>query len=163
LLSDRLPSSSGLHPVSYAPGVPTSAKPLPPLRCTCSPDPASGVQPGPPSSPKKAATNGRKRLDATGTPLSNNVPVTLTVASGPGELPTGPSITFAPPGGGSASDIAVLDGQAAIEFRTDYSGTSTITASSPGLTSASVTITSQGSPAYLPGQTPPADTRPYQP
>jgi hypothetical protein len=36
-----------------------------------------------------------------------------------------------------------------------------ITASSPGLTSGTVTITSQGSPAYVAGQTPPADTRPY--
>ena len=63
--------------------------------------------------------------------------------------------------GEPASDIAILDGQAAIEFRTYYSGTSVITATSPGLTSATVTITSQGSPAFVEGQTPPADTRPY--
>jgi hypothetical protein len=102
-------------------------------------------------------------VDAGGTPISNNVPVTLTVTSGPGEFPTGPSITFTPGTGSPANDIAILDGQAAIEFRTYYSGTSVITASSPGLTSATVTITSQGSPAYVPGQTPPADTRPYPP
>ena len=102
-------------------------------------------------------------VDAGGTPISNNVPVTLTVTSGPGEFPTGPSITFTPGTGSPANDIAILDGQAAIEFRTYYSGTSVITASSPGLPSATVTITSQGRPAYVPGQTPPADTRPYPP
>ena len=80
------------------------------------------------------------------------------VTSGPGEFPTGPSITFSPPGNGTASKISILDGQAAIEFRTYYSGTSVITASSPGLASDTVTITSQGSPEFVEGQTPPADT-----
>jgi beta-galactosidase len=100
-------------------------------------------------------------VDASGKAISNTVKVTLTVTSGPGEFPTGPSITFTPSGSGAASDIAILDGQAAIEFRTYYSGTSVITATAQGLTSASVTITSQGSPAFVEGQTPPADTRPY--
>ena len=100
-------------------------------------------------------------VDSSGTPISNNVTVTLTVTSGPGEFPTGPTITFTPGNAKPASDIAILDGQAATEFRTYYSGTSVITASSPGLTSATVTITSQGSPAFVQGQTPPADTRPY--
>jgi hypothetical protein len=100
-------------------------------------------------------------VDSGGKPISNNVTVTLTVTSGPGEFPTGPSITFTPGSGTAANDIAIVDGQAAIEFRTYYSGTSVITAGSPGLTSASVTITSQGSPAFVQGQTPPADTRPY--
>jgi hypothetical protein len=100
-------------------------------------------------------------VDSTGKPISNNVKVTLTVKSGPGELPTGPSITFTPSGSGAASDIAVRDGQAAIEFRTYYSGTSVIEATSQGLTSDSITITSQGSPAFVEGQTPPADNRPY--
>ena len=100
-------------------------------------------------------------VDASGTPISNEVPVTLEVTSGPGEFPTGPSITFTPPGNGTASKISIVDGQAAIEFRTYYSGTSVITASSPDLTSATVTITSQGSPAFVAGQTPPPDTRPY--
>lgn len=102
-------------------------------------------------------------LDATGKAISNNVPVTLTLKSGPGEFPTGPSITFTPPGSGSASDIAILDGQAAIEFRTYHSGTSVIEASSPGLTSARVSITSQGSPAWVEGVTPRVAPRPYQP
>jgi len=100
-------------------------------------------------------------VDSSGKPISNNVTVTLTVTSGPGEFPTGPSITFTAGTAKPASDIAILDGQAAIEFRTYYSGTSVITASSPGLTSDTVTSTSQGSPAYVPGQTPPADRRPY--
>ena len=100
-------------------------------------------------------------VDSSGKPISNNVKVTLAVTSGPGEFPTGPSITFTPAGSGAASDIAIIDGQAAIEFRTYYSGTSVITASADGLTSATVTITSQGSPAFVEGQTPPADTRPY--
>src|SRR5262249_1471649 len=33
-------------------------------------------------------------VDANGKPVNNNVPVTLTMTSGPGEFPTGPSITF---------------------------------------------------------------------
>jgi beta-galactosidase len=102
-------------------------------------------------------------VDASNTPISNNVPVTLTVRSGPGEFPTGPSITFTPPGGGSASDISIRDGQAAIEFRTYYSGTTIIEATSPGLASSSVAITSQGSPAWVEGTTPRVAPRPYQP
>jgi hypothetical protein len=100
-------------------------------------------------------------VDASGKPISNNVPVTLTIKSGPGEFPTGPSITFTPPGNGAASDIAIRDGQAAIEFRTFYSGTSVIEASSPGLTSSSVTIVSQGSPAWVEGTSPKVPVRPY--
>jgi beta-galactosidase len=100
-------------------------------------------------------------VDASGKPISNNVPVTLTVTSGPGEFPTGPSITFTPPGVAAASDIAILDGQAAIEFRTYYSGTSVITASSPGLTSASCNDHVAGQPSVRAGQTPPTPARPY--
>jgi hypothetical protein len=100
-------------------------------------------------------------VDASGKPISNNVPVTLTIKSGPGEFPTGPSITFTPPGGGSASDIAIRDGQAAIEFRTYYSGTSVIEATSAGLTSSTVTITSLGMPVWVEGVTPRVPARPY--
>ena len=101
-------------------------------------------------------------VDANGKAINNTVPVTLTVTSGPGEFPTGPSITFTPPSTNNAqSDIAILDGQAAIEFRTYYSGTSVITATSPGLKGATVTISSQGNPAYVPGTTPQAPTRMY--
>ena len=65
-------------------------------------------------------------LDKNGRSLSNSPPVTLTVASGPGEFPTGPAITFAPD-----SDIAIRDGQAAMEFRSYYSGKTVIRATSP--------------------------------
>jgi beta-galactosidase len=95
-------------------------------------------------------------LDAEGKELSNNVPVTLELVSGPGEFPTGPSITFEP-----KSDIAILDGKAAIEFRSYYAGTSVIRASSPGLTPAEITITSQGGPKWVKGVTPTVKPRPY--
>jgi beta-galactosidase len=100
-------------------------------------------------------------VDSSGKPINNNVPVTLTVTSGPGEFPTGPSITFRPPSTDPQSDIQIRDGVAAIEFRSYSSGTSVITATSSGLQSSTVTITSQGSPAYVPGVTPPAPTRTY--
>lgn len=102
-------------------------------------------------------------VDSSGNAINNNATVTLTIKSGPGEFPTGTSITFTPPGSGSASDISIRDGQAAIEFRTYYSGTSVIEATSPGLTSSSVTIASQGSPAWIEGTTPPVAPRPYAP
>ncbi len=97
-------------------------------------------------------------VDAAGAPLSNSVPVTLTIESGPGEFPTGPSITFAPD-----SDITIRDGQAAIEFRSYYAGTTVIHATSPGLKDATLTITSKGGPAYVPGETSPVKPRPYRP
>jgi len=100
-------------------------------------------------------------LDSSGKPISNTVTVTLTIKSGPGEFPTGPSITFTPPGNGAASDIAIRDGQAAIEFRTYDSGTSVIEATSTGLTSSTVTILSQGSPAWVEGTSPRVSPRPY--
>jgi beta-galactosidase len=100
-------------------------------------------------------------VDSSGKAISNNVPVTLSVTSGPGEFPTGPSITFSPPSTDPQSDIVIRDGTAAIEFRTYYSGTSVITATSPGLKSDTVTITSQGSPAFEPGVTPSTPLRTY--
>ncbi|MGA2029455.1 MAG: glycoside hydrolase family 2 TIM barrel-domain containing protein [Verrucomicrobiota bacterium] len=95
-------------------------------------------------------------LDANGKAINNCPPVTLTIESGPGEFPTGPSITFAPD-----SDIAIRDGQAAIEFRSYYAGETVIRATSPGLKDATVEITSLGEPTFIPGQTPPVKTRPY--
>lgn len=65
-------------------------------------------------------------VDKDGKALSNCPPVTLTIQSGPGEFPTGPSITFA-----ADSDITIRDGQAAIEFRSYYSGETVIRATSP--------------------------------
>ena len=95
-------------------------------------------------------------LDATGKELSNSVPVTLELVSGPGEFPTGPSITFDP-----KSHIAILDGKAAIEFRSYYGGTSVIRATSPGLAAAEITIVSEGEPRWVSGVTPTVKPRPY--
>jgi beta-galactosidase len=86
----------------------------------------------------------------------------VAIKSGPGEFPTGPSITFSPPSTDAQSDIVIRDGQAAIELRTYYSGTTVIEATSSGLTSDSITITSQGSPAFVSGTTPPVAARPYK-
>jgi beta-galactosidase len=120
------------------------------------------------STPTLAAVDGTQDawllvtvVDSSGKPISNTATVTLTIKSGPGEFPTGPSITFTPPGSGPASDIAIRDGQAAIEFRTYYSGTSVIEATAPGVASSTVTITSQGSPAWIEGTTPRVKPRPY--
>jgi beta-galactosidase len=74
--------------------------------------------------------------DASGKRISNSPNITLTDASGLGMFPTGSSITFT----GGAKDKGVLDGMAAIEFRSYNAGTITITASSAGLTSSSVTV-----------------------
>ena len=82
-----------------------------------------------------------------GKALSNCPPVTLTIESGPGEFPTGPSITFAPD-----SDIAIRDGQAAIEFRSYYAGKTVIRATSPGLKDAMIEIISSGEPTFVPGK-----------
>jgi hypothetical protein len=95
-------------------------------------------------------------VDKDGKAINHCPPVTLTIESGPGEFPTGPSITFAPD-----SDITIRDGQAAMAFRSYHAGKSVIRASSPGLQSATIEITSQGGPKFIPGQTPPVKPRPY--
>lgn len=96
-------------------------------------------------------------VDRSSTRLSNSPPVTLTILSGPGEFPTGRAITFAPD-----SDIAIRDGQAAIEFRPYDAGFTVIRASSPGLPEATLTLKSSGGPQFVPGQTPAAKPRPYE-
>ena len=100
-------------------------------------------------------------VDGSGNAINNNVTVTLSIESGPGEFPTGPSITFTPPSSNAQSDIAIMDGKAAIEFRSYYSGTTVIRATSTGLTDGTITITSQGSPAWVQGVSPAAPARPY--
>ena len=95
-------------------------------------------------------------VDKDGHVLNNCPPVTLAIESGPGEFPTGPSITFAPD-----SDIAIRDGAAAMEFRSYYSGKTVIRATSPGLKDATVQITSRGEPKFVAGQTRPVKPRPY--
>ena len=91
-----------------------------------------------------------------GKPVSNSPPVTFDIVSGPGQFPTGPSITFAPD-----SDIAIRDGEAAIEFRSYYAGKTVIRATSPGLKDATLQITTLGSPKFIAGKTPPVKPRPY--
>lgn len=97
-------------------------------------------------------------VDSSRKPLSNSVPVTLTIESGPGEFPTGPSITFEP-----NSDIAIRDGKAAIEFRSYHAGSTVIRATSEGLKDATITIISKGGPEFIPGETPSVKPRKYQP
>ena len=90
-----------------------------------------------------------------GKAINNCPPVTLTIASGPGEFPTGPSITFDP-----NSDITIRDGQAAIEFRSYYAGKTVIRATSPGLKDATAEIVSLGGPEFIAGKTAPVKPRP---
>jgi len=95
-------------------------------------------------------------LDKDGNAISNCPPVKLAIEAGPGEFPTGPSVTFAPD-----SDIAIRDGQAALEFRSYYAGKTLIRATSPGLMDATIEIISVGEPKFIAGQTPPVKPRPY--
>ena len=81
--------------------------------------------------------------------------MTLAIASGPGEFPTGPTISF-----DANSDVAIRDGQAAIEFRSYYAGETIIRATSPGLNDATVQITSLGGPGLIAGKAP-VEPRPY--
>jgi beta-galactosidase len=96
-------------------------------------------------------------FDANGQSINNSPEVTLTIESGPGEFPTGPSITF-----GADSDIAIRDGQAAIEFRSYHAGTTLIRARSTGLEDATTTVVTEGSPRFVPGVTPGVTPRPYR-
>ncbi len=95
-------------------------------------------------------------LDAEGNELSNSPTVTLKVISGPGEFPTGRSITFA-----AGSDIRIMDGKAAIEFRSYYAGEAVVEATSSGLVPARVRICFEGAPEYVAGKTPTVESRPY--
>ncbi len=74
--------------------------------------------------------------DSTGTNLSNNPNVTLTITAGPGAFPTGQSIAFSP-----NDSNQMFNGLARITFRSYIAGTTTITASSPGLPNATLQIT----------------------
>lgn len=95
-------------------------------------------------------------LDAAGHELSNTPEVTLTRVSGPGEFPTGRTITFTP-----GSDIRIMDGKAAIEYRSYYAGETVIEATSPGLEPTRISIRFEGAPEYVEGVTPSAKDRPY--
>ena len=95
-------------------------------------------------------------VDASGRELSNCPDVTFRVVSGPGEFPTGRSITF-----NKDSDIAIRDGKCSIDFRPYYSGTTVIEATSPGIESSRIEIVSKGGPEFVPGKTPVIEDRPY--
>lgn len=93
-------------------------------------------------------------LDADGKPLSNSPDVTLSIVSGPGEFPTGRSITFS-----KDSDIQILDGKAAIAMRAYQQGKTVVEASSDGLQSARIELSFVGGEKYRPSDEIPA--RPY--
>jgi hypothetical protein len=95
-------------------------------------------------------------VDASGKQISNTPDVTLEVVSGPGEFPTGKSIAFK-----KGTDIPILEGQAAIEFRSYYAGTTVIRATSPGLPAARLTVVSKGAPEYVAGKSPEFAPGPY--
>ena len=95
-------------------------------------------------------------VDAAGRRLSNSPPVHLAIVAGPGELPTGRAIDFAPD-----SDIAIRDGQAAIAMRSWQAGTTRLRASSPGLVAAEAEVRTLLGPPFIRGKTPLAATRVY--
>lgn len=96
-------------------------------------------------------------LDAQGRESRQCPPVTLRIESGPGEFPTGSSLTFA-----ADSDIAIRDGKAAITFRSHYAGKTRICATSPGLKDSSIEILCEGGPVFAVGKTPLVKDRPYR-
>lgn len=95
-------------------------------------------------------------LDANGNEISNSPTVKLSIESGPGEFPTGRTITF-----DSKSDIEIIDGMAATEFRSYYAGETIIHATSPGLKDALVKINTKGFPLFVEGKTAAQTERPY--
>jgi hypothetical protein len=97
-------------------------------------------------------------VDADGKALSNSPPVRLRIESGPGELPTGRQIHFAP-----GADIPIRDGQAAIAMRSWQAGVSRLRATSPGLLDATLEIPTRNGPAFVAGVTPLVAERPYRP
>jgi len=97
-------------------------------------------------------------IGESGKHISNSPEVTLTIVSGPGEFPTGRSITFKET---TRNDIQILEGHAAIEFRSYEGGKSIIEATSKGLEPARIEITTTGEPKYIEGKTPVVKNRPY--
>jgi hypothetical protein len=95
-------------------------------------------------------------LGSDGKRVSNAPPVLVEIVDGPGELPTGRTIQFR-----LDSDIAIRDGEAAIEMRSYQSGSIHVRATSPGLRSADLVIAAEGGPPFIPGVTPLVASRPY--
>ena len=97
-------------------------------------------------------------VDAAGKRLSNSPPVRLEIVAGPGELPTGRAIDFAPD-----SDIVIRDGEAAIAMRSWERGITRLRATSPGLKAAEAEVLTLSGPSFVPGKTPLAPERRYVP
>ncbi len=97
-------------------------------------------------------------MGVNGKHISNSPDVTLTIISGPGEFPTGRSITFKET---TRNEIQILDGHAAIEFRSYEGGVTVIEATSEGLKSSRMEITTIGEPMYQEGITPIVKDRLY--
>lgn len=79
-------------------------------------------------------------LDKEGNPIANEMELTLTVVKGDGIFPTGKRITFSP------EKSSMLDGMAAIEFRSWYGGENVIRAEANGVKSAEISILAKGTP-----------------
>lgn len=97
-------------------------------------------------------------VDQSGVGVSNSPEVKLSIESGPGEFPTGRTITFNP-----TSDIEIIDGLAATEFRSYFGGETLIRATSPGLKDAVLKISTKGLPQFIEGKTAVVSNRPYVP
>lgn len=89
--------------------------------------------------------------------LSAVPPVELRVVSGPGEFPTGRTILFQ-----KDSDIRIMDGMAAIAFRSYHAGKTVVEATSPGLTPARIELRFTGAPKYREGTSHIVMDRPYK-
>lgn len=79
-------------------------------------------------------------LDQEGNPISNEIELTFTVEKGDGIFLTGKTITFSP------EKKNMLDGLAAIEFRSWYGGENVICATADGVKSAKICIFADGEP-----------------
>ncbi|MBR4846160.1 MAG: discoidin domain-containing protein, partial [Bacteroidaceae bacterium] len=109
-------------------------------------------------------------LDANDQHISNSLPVTLTIVSGPGEFPTGRTITFTPQtetnykvaSSDEKCDIRIMDGQAAIAFRSYHAGETIIKATSEGLEPTTISIHTLGTPEWREGIDTPVADRPYR-
>jgi beta-galactosidase len=83
-------------------------------------------------------------VDAVGKRVKHSPAITLTIESGPGELPTGRKITFA-----EESDIGLVEGQAAIAFRSHHGGKTRLRATAEGLEDSLLIITTEGEPVFV--------------
>ncbi len=84
-------------------------------------------------------------LDSQGREVSASPDVVLTIVSGPGEFPTGRSITFS-----QGTDIPIIEGKAAIAMRAYQSGTTRVEATCEGLPAASLELRFTDGPAFDP-------------